>query len=137
MTFSDTVHEIMKDNAPGGFEYRWSGRRTKIVRKNLVSLSVFHEVNMDGHEKLSSKALRMGGASIPIYGIREKYSGALLHLICVPNARLAVAIGHVYLDFVETYKGKFKCIYPTTLSHSFSIISNTSTSYSGQRFGDG
>lgn len=104
--FSDTVRAVMKANASHGFEYRWSGRRRKIIRKNLVSLGVFHEVNMDGHEKLSSKALKMGPASIPIYGIRDKWSGAILHLVCVPNARLAVAIGHVYLDFVESYSGK-------------------------------
>ncbi|KIM72392.1 hypothetical protein PILCRDRAFT_16160 [Piloderma croceum F 1598] len=78
---SDMVCAVMKANANHGFEYRWSGRRRKIVRKNLVALGVFHEVNMDGHEKLSSKALKMGPASIPIY----------------------VAIGHVYLDFVERY----------------------------------
>jgi hypothetical protein len=61
---------------------------------------------MDGHEKLSSKALKMGPASIPIYGAREKYSGAMLHLVCLPNARLAAAIRHLYLDFVETYEGR-------------------------------
>lgn len=101
----------MKANANDGFQYRWAGRRKKLLRKNLVSLGVFHEVNMDGHEKLSSQALKMGPVSIPIYGIRDKWSGALLRLVCVPNARYAVAIGHIYLDFVEEFGGMQDILY--------------------------
>jgi hypothetical protein len=95
----------MRANDPGGAQRREPGSMGKIKRGNLTSLGVFHEVNMDGHEKLSGTALQMGVAGIPIYGIRDKCSGAILHLVVVPNARLAVAIGHVYLDFVEAFGG--------------------------------
>lgn len=100
---SDTVREIMRTNARDGFQFRWSGRRKKLQRKNLVSLGVFHEVNMDGHEKLSSQALKMGPASIPIYAGREKYSGAILRMECVPDARQSIAVGHFYIDLIEDY----------------------------------
>ncbi|KAK7684325.1 hypothetical protein QCA50_012649 [Cerrena zonata] len=42
--------------------------------------------------------LRLG---IPVYGLRDKFSGKILHLVA--NARLATTIGHVHLDFLEIY----------------------------------
>lgn len=102
--YRDTVRAVMKASAPEGFEHHRSGTCHQLKRKNLVSLGVFHEINLDGHEKLSSKVLKMGPVGIPIYGAHEKYSGALLCLVCVPNARLAVAIGHVYIDLVKEHQ---------------------------------
>ncbi|THG94115.1 hypothetical protein EW026_g7292 [Hermanssonia centrifuga] len=63
------------------------------------------QVNCDGHEKFASLALGMGPVGIPVYGIRDKWSGTILHLVVVPNARKAVVIGHLYLDFIEKYGG--------------------------------
>ena len=59
-----------------------------------------YELSVDGHEKLSDKALQMGVVGFHIYGGRDKWSGKVLLLIAVPNSRFAEAIGHVYLDFV-------------------------------------
>ncbi|KAJ7277244.1 hypothetical protein C8J57DRAFT_1434370 [Mycena rebaudengoi] len=99
----DTVQQIMKDNQPGGSIRRYPGRKDKIPRKNLTAIGVFQEVHCDGHEKLSSAALKMGPVSIPIYGFRDKASGLVCHLVVVPDARHAVVIGHVYLDFITEF----------------------------------
>lgn len=40
-------------------------------------------------------------------GIKDQYSSLILHLVVVPNNRLATTIGHVYLDCV----GKHGCTY--------------------------
>ncbi|EPQ56805.1 hypothetical protein GLOTRDRAFT_104539 [Gloeophyllum trabeum ATCC 11539] len=100
----DTVWEIMHDNDPQGSQRRYPGARHEhIVRKQLTSPGVFGELNMDGHQKLNSQALNMGPVGFEFYGMRDKFSGAILYLVVVPNSRTAVAIGHVYLDFVEQY----------------------------------
>lgn len=68
---------------------------------------VFQEVHCDGHEKLNTKALRMGPVSIDIYGMRCHSSGKLLHYTVVPNARCSSTVGHIYLDFVEKYGSEY------------------------------
>lgn len=63
-----------------------------------------HQVHVDGHEKTSAQALRMGSVSLPVYALKDQW-GAYVHLlITVPNVRLATTCGHIYLDFVETYQ---------------------------------
>ena len=73
----------------------------------LRSKGVFEQVSADGHEKLGSQALGLGAVGIPIYGIRDFFSGKVLHLVTVPNSRLATTIGHVFLDFLEIYGGTY------------------------------
>ena len=82
-------------------------RRQTVHTGTLQSKGVFAEVSRDGHEKLGPQALGLGNVGIPIYGIRDFFSGKVLHLVVVPNARLAATIGHVYLDFLEVYGGMF------------------------------
>ncbi|KAJ7921356.1 hypothetical protein B0H13DRAFT_2230598 [Mycena leptocephala] len=96
----DTIREAMKDNAPGAAKRRCPGNKTKIPRKNLTGQGVFQELHFDGHEKLSSAALKMGQVGISIYGSRDHVSGVACNLRAVPDARHAVVIGHVYLDLV-------------------------------------
>ncbi|TDL15499.1 hypothetical protein BD410DRAFT_845149 [Rickenella mellea] len=97
------VRQVMRDNDDDGMNKHFPGAR-KIRRTALKSLGVFQEVNGDGHAKLDEQALRMGaGLGLPIYGLRDKFSGAILWLVVVPNDRLAVTIGHVYCDFIEAY----------------------------------
>ena len=45
----------------------------------------------------------MGGVGFNIYGIKNQWSSFILHLVVVPNNRLATTIGHVYLDCVEKH----------------------------------
>ena len=65
-----------------------------------------HQVHVDGHEKLASQALRLGTVSLPIYAFRDLWGGFVLVLRVLPNVRLALTCGHLYLDFVGTYDGE-------------------------------
>ncbi|KAJ6474307.1 hypothetical protein C8R45DRAFT_935705 [Mycena sanguinolenta] len=98
----DTVRQVMKDNAPGSSKARYPGNKEKIIRKNLTAQGVFQEVHFDGHEKLSSAALRMG-PGIAVYGARDKDSSVAASLVAVPDARQSVIVGHLYLDFVQEF----------------------------------
>ncbi|KAH7870035.1 uncharacterized protein C8R40DRAFT_1163319 [Lentinula edodes] len=100
----DTVQSIMRDNFPHGAETRFPGKRIPRPRGLLhLGDGVFQEVHDDGHEKMNWKALRMGSASIGIYGLRDHSSGKILFEIVVPNARCSSTVRHIYLDFVEKY----------------------------------
>ncbi|KAF8579620.1 hypothetical protein K439DRAFT_1648436 [Ramaria rubella] len=59
----------------------------------LTSIGVFDNVCCDGHDKGNAQALQLG-----------PWSGAILHMVVVPNYHLANTIGHVYLDFIESYQ---------------------------------
>ena len=100
------IREAMFENDPEGADLRYPGARGKISRKTLHAHGVFHEVNCDGHEKFANFALGMGPVGIPVYGMRDKWSGVILSLVAVPNARKADVVGHVYLDFVAEYGGR-------------------------------
>ncbi|KAF8585392.1 hypothetical protein K439DRAFT_1615934 [Ramaria rubella] len=58
----------------------------------------------DGHEKIGAAALDMGGVGLPCYAFRDKWSGAPLRLVVIPNDCLSVVIEHVCLDLVEDYQ---------------------------------
>ena len=45
----------------------------------------------------------MGGVGLNIYRIKDQWSSFILHLVVIPNNRLATTIGHVYLDCVEKH----------------------------------
>ncbi|KAJ7207004.1 hypothetical protein B0H12DRAFT_1243193 [Mycena haematopus] len=97
----DTVRGIAHTIDPEGAELRFPGKKTPFkVRGQLKAVGPMEEVHCDGHEKLGSKALRMGPVSIPIYGFRD-HVGTVLYLTVIPNDRDEDAIGHVFLDFVE------------------------------------
>ena len=67
-----------------------------------------HQVHVDGHEKLSWQALRLGKVSLPIYGYRDLWGGYVLLLVVLPNVRLADTCAHLHLDFAETHGGEFR-----------------------------
>ncbi|KAF8183565.1 hypothetical protein K438DRAFT_1599635 [Mycena galopus ATCC 62051] len=97
----DIVRGIAHTIDPGGAELRFPVKKTPFkVRGQLKAVGPMEEVHCDGHEKLGSKALRMGPVGIPIYGFRD-HIGMVLYLTVVPNDRNEETIGHVYLDFVE------------------------------------
>ena len=60
---------------------------------------------MDGHEKLSELALRMGDIGLPIYGFKDKWSDMVLKIVCLPNCRTPGLVAHLYLDLVEEQAG--------------------------------
>ncbi len=98
----------MQENDPIGSSLRnpQVRRRGGVTRKVLTSRGIWHEVSVDGHEKLGHLALQMGAVGFHIYGFREKWSGKALHFVCVPNARVALVVGHIYLDFVLEHGGE-------------------------------
>ncbi len=92
---------------PDGFDKRFPGnKKTQVTRQALTAIGPFHEVSGDGHEKLSSLALRIGDVGFPIYGFKDKWSDYLCMLRVLPNCRKADAMGHLFIDFVEELEGK-------------------------------
>jgi hypothetical protein len=91
------VTSTMRLHEPDGFANREPTSR-RIVRTQLVSLGPHHEWSGDGHDKLSSIGL-------PIWGIRDVFSGKWLGLWVVPSNRHKKAVAYLYLDLVETSGG--------------------------------
>ncbi|KAF8579544.1 hypothetical protein K439DRAFT_1524163 [Ramaria rubella] len=98
-----TVCHVILENDPDAVDACYPGQK-KIKRTQLTSIGVFDDVCCDGHDKANAQALQLGPVSLPIYGFRCKWSGVILHMVVVPNDRLATTIGHVFLDFVESYQ---------------------------------
>ncbi|KAJ7290753.1 hypothetical protein C8J57DRAFT_1013470, partial [Mycena rebaudengoi] len=48
----------------------------------------YYEIHLDGHEKLNFKVLRMGRASVDMYGGRCHGSDYIVHMTVVPNAMI-------------------------------------------------
>ncbi|KAF9004997.1 hypothetical protein BDQ17DRAFT_1408386 [Cyathus striatus] len=93
----DYVTAEMKRQAPQGFETRRPEIK-KPRRVALVSLGPNHEWSADGHDKLAA-------IGFPIWGVRDKWSGKWLGLWVVPNNRLKLSIGYLYLDLIEKIGG--------------------------------
>ncbi|KZS86609.1 hypothetical protein SISNIDRAFT_420719, partial [Sistotremastrum niveocremeum HHB9708] len=101
----DFVRKVMLALDPLGTSRRFPGKiKDKPLRGRLTAIGPGAEINCDGHDKLGAQALTMGDIGLPIYGMKDKYSGYVLHLVVVPNNRLETAIGHVYLDMLEQHK---------------------------------
>ncbi|KAJ7678934.1 hypothetical protein DFH06DRAFT_1465163 [Mycena polygramma] len=75
----------------------------RIQRVQLKAHGTWQELYCDGHEKLGSLALQMGGVGLPIYGMKDKWGGEILYLVVIPDDRHSDVIGHVFLDFIELY----------------------------------
>lgn len=109
----------MKANFPDGFVKRYPGNTKKtMTRTQLHAPGPYYEIHCDGHDKLAEAGLKLNGVGLPIYGIRDQYSSAILHLVVVPNNRLAATIGYLYLDLLENLKGTYliQCV-----SYRFSL----------------
>ncbi|EDR07666.1 uncharacterized protein LACBIDRAFT_298024 [Laccaria bicolor S238N-H82] len=98
----DFIRKTLSTYAPDGLSHRFPGAN-RVRRSALVAIGPNHQHHADGHEKLNAQALGMGGVGLNIYGIKDQWSSFLLHLVVLPNNRLASTIGHVYLDCVKKY----------------------------------
>lgn len=99
---------MLHDHFDHEFDLRFPGKcRELIPRVPLDCIGPMHQVHVDGHEKLSSQALRLGPVSLPIYAYRDLWGGYVLILTVLPNVRLASTCAHLYLDLVETFQGAF------------------------------
>ncbi|KAF8833895.1 hypothetical protein BDN67DRAFT_873021, partial [Paxillus ammoniavirescens] len=96
----DFVRSVLTQYVPDGLSARFPGAK-KIQRSALVAIGPNQQHHADGHAKLNAQVLQMGGIGLDIYGIKDQWSSFLLHLVVVPNHRLAATIGHVHLDYVE------------------------------------
>lgn len=105
LDLSALVRDVMLRNDPEGVDLRYPGRK-KIKRAVLSGHGIWQELHCDGHEKLGQQALMMGSVGLPFYGMKDRWGVAMLYLRVLPNDRLAAAIGHAYLDFVEDYGGQ-------------------------------
>ncbi|KAF8486785.1 hypothetical protein DFH94DRAFT_796573 [Russula ochroleuca] len=94
----DYINHEMHVQDPDGFTICEPSAHKKVFRVPLVSLGPHHEWSADGHDKLT----KLG---FPIWGIRDKWSGKWLGLWVVPNNRLKVTIGYLYLLLVKKLGG--------------------------------
>ncbi|OBZ74087.1 hypothetical protein A0H81_06561 [Grifola frondosa] len=78
------IHEVMHDNEPDAVDARFPGKK-KISHAKLSSIGPFHEVNCDGHDKLGMFTLQMGPVTLPIYGMKDKWSDTALRQIFAPE----------------------------------------------------
>ena len=96
--FSDFVEQEMRLRHPEGFEVRLPTAK-KIHRGRIICLGPHHEWSADGHDKLSQ-------IGFPIWGIRDVWASKWLGLWVIPNNRLKLAVGYLYLELVEELGGK-------------------------------
>ncbi|KAJ3980302.1 hypothetical protein F5890DRAFT_1419886 [Lentinula detonsa] len=100
----DFVRHVLATHAPEGLVSRFPGARGKVKRSALVAIGPNYQHHADGHDKVAPQALpQLGGVGLYIYGIKDQYSSFILHLVVVPNNRIATTIGHVHLDCIEKH----------------------------------
>ncbi|KAJ3986983.1 hypothetical protein F5890DRAFT_1571998 [Lentinula detonsa] len=100
----DFVRQVLAQHAPEGLALRFPGARGQVKRSTLQALGPNYQHHADGHDKIAPQALpELGGVGLFIYGIKDQYSSYLLHLVTVPNNRIATTIGHVYLDCADKH----------------------------------
>lgn len=99
----DDARQILHDHYDDEFILRLPGHKGQIERVPLDCLGPWHQQHGDGHEKLSDKALNMGDVSLPMYSFKDQFSDFVPILRLLPNVRLEVIIGHLFLDYVEEY----------------------------------
>lgn len=102
----NALREILLNQFGPEFNGRQPGfKQPDIARRPLSCLGPWHQLHVDGHEKLSKQALRIGDdVTLPIYTMKDQFSSLSMILITAPNIRLAESCAHIYLDFVEEHQ---------------------------------
>jgi hypothetical protein len=100
---SDETRAQLHDNFEDEFDKRMVGSKTGIARIPLDCLGPWHQLHWDGHEKIGSQALDMGGVGLPVYAGKDQYSSFVPVMWVIPNTRLGNTIGHLFLDVVEEF----------------------------------
>ncbi|RDX40327.1 hypothetical protein OH76DRAFT_1490373 [Lentinus brumalis] len=102
----NALREILLNQFGPEFNRRQPGfKQPDIARRPLSCLGPWHQLHVDGHEKLSKQALRIGDdVTLPIYTMKDQFSSLSMILITAPNIRLAESCAHIYLDFVEEHQ---------------------------------
>lgn len=113
---SDKAQEQLHDNYKNEFDKWMVGSKDGIVRVPLDCLGPWHQIHWDGHEKISSQALNMGGVGLPVYAGKDQFSSFVPIMWVVPNVRLGDTIGHLFLDIVEDYRCTFWCFHFVSLN---------------------
>ena len=79
------------------------GSKTGIVHVPLDCLGPWHQLHWDGHKKVGSQALDMGGVGLPIYAGKDQFSTFVLIMRVMLNVHLGDTIGHLFLDMVKDH----------------------------------
>ena len=96
------------------------GSKDAVDRVPLNCLGPWHQLHGDGHEKLGSQALEMGGVCLPIYAFKDQYSTFVPLMRVLPDVHLKNTIGHLYWDLADLHRCKSQllmlCYNNSTLS---------------------
>jgi hypothetical protein len=101
LIISDETRQNLHDNYDDEFDKRFVGSKGAIDRVPLDCLGPWHQLHWDGHEKMGSQALNMGGVGLPIYAGKDQFSAFVPIMRVIPNVRLGNTIGHFFLDVIE------------------------------------
>jgi hypothetical protein len=93
----DKVTESLRRMDPVALLWRAPGARDR-PRVPLTALGPHQQWSIDGHDKLT-------GLGLPIYGIRDKWSGYVLSLKIVPNNRMMDTVALLFIDTVKDFGG--------------------------------
>jgi hypothetical protein len=107
------------------------GSRTGITRVPLDCLGPWHQLHWDGHEKVGSQALDMGGVGLPVYAGKDHFSSFVPIMRVLPNVRWAIPLDTFSWTWWRTTDACFTPYLPVDLtSNHFSRYSTSN--YDGQ-----
>jgi len=91
----------LHDNYEEEFDKHFMGSKGAIDWVPLDCLGPWHQLHLDGHEKMGSQALDMGGVGLPIYAGKDQFLSFVPIMHVIPNVCLGNTIGHFFLDVIE------------------------------------
>ena len=82
------LRKILHNFYDNEFTQRCPGTRIEPQRRPLNCIGPYHQLHVDGHEKLNHQALNLGPITLPIYGAKDQFGSAIMLLIVAPSVRL-------------------------------------------------
>jgi hypothetical protein len=76
------------DNFEDEFDKQMIRSKMAITQVPIDCLSPWHQLHWDGHEKIGSQALDMGGVGLPVYAGKDQFSSFVPVMQVLPNVRL-------------------------------------------------